>query len=186
MKMNPLSYKSVSECTLCPNLGKDHVPAVGSRTADLMIVGQSPGVSEVQLREPFVGACGDMVDYMLDEAELDRQSVYITNALKCHPPGNRVALAGELSNCWRTWLFQEIRLVDPALILILGADAHKSVLPKGKEFGHLIEHQSKSRIYLSSYHPGWFIRKGASGMEQFIAVGGKIKEILENLSKEIT
>ena len=129
------------------------------------------------MREPFVGPSGEFIDYMLDEIDLDRQSVYITNALKCHPPGNRKAMPGELGNCWREWLFSEITVVNPVVILLLGNDAHMAVLPPEKKFSHLVENKSKKRVYLTSYHPSWFLRRG--DLEGFIAVGHKIRELLD-------
>lgn len=183
MKGNPTDYTSVSRCTLCPNLAQAHVPAEGSLNASLMIIGQSPGANEVTEQRPFVGACGEMVDYMLDEAELTRETVYITNALKCHPPGNRPGLSGELANCWRRWLLPELKLVQPKLVLVLGADAHRSVLPNSVKFGHLVETTGKKSTYLSSYHPGWFLRKGT--MDKFVTeVGGKVRLLLEALDND--
>lgn len=177
---DPTSFESVSRCTMCPNLAQDHVPAEGDPDSSLMIIGQSPGSNEVKAQRPFVGACGEIVDYMLDEAGITRSMAYITNALKCHPPNNRAGLSGELANCWREWLLPELKMVKPKLVLVLGGDAHRAVLPSDVKFGHLVETVGKKSTYLSSYHPGWFLRRGAA--DEFVTdVGSKVKMLLENL-----
>lgn len=175
---NPLELSDVSKCKLCVTLSKDHVPASGNPRAKVMIVGQSPGVIEVQQRKPFVGACGEMLDFMLDQAELQREEVYITNALKCRPPHNRPALDTEIANCRKQWLKGELAAVNPKLVLVLGKDAFMSLkLPE--PFKHLTVCRSSihDRRYLVSYHPSYFLRQGR--MNEFIDVGNKLRRVLD-------
>ena len=163
--MNPLSLESVAKCKQCVALGCDHVPSFGSPVAALMIVGQSPGVQEVKhtpLPEPFVGPVGEMVDWMLDEAGFTREDVYLANALKCHPPGNRPGHPEELENCKKTWLDREIAYVNPKLVLILGKDAWRSCVHPSHEFKDGELATSKKRAYLISFHPGFHIRNGTT------------------------
>jgi DNA polymerase len=155
-----------------------------------MIIGQSPGAVEVTgipekhiSPQPFIGPSGDLLTYMLDEIELTREEVYLANALKCRPVGNRRALPGELQNCWRKWLYEEIKAVEPLLILVLGKDAHSSVMPASRQFGHLMEHKSKRFTYLDSYHPAWFLRNGRDA--DFVKNTGKrVQDLLEELRNE--
>ena len=178
--MNPCLYKDVSQCKACALLGENHVPSEGNPYAELMIIGQSPGVNEVAKKKPFCGPSGELLDMMLEEAELDRSNVYIANALKCHPPGNRKANEPELVTCKSLWLSKEIKSVDPKVILLLGKDAFESVIP-GKllsKWGHLNTIKSNKRVYLSSYHPSYFLRRG--DLEGFIVkVGRTVREVLD-------
>lgn len=178
---NPLLLSSVQQCKVCPMLGEDHVPSFGSPHADLMIIGQSPGVKEVEKREAFVGPSGDLLQYMLDEAGLTKQEVYIANVLKCHPAGNRPADPAEIKCCKEIWLNNEIKAVDPRIILLLGKDAWRAILPRGRvDFSHMAECKSKKRQYLISYHPGYFLRQ--SKWEGFYqTVGRRVAELMENL-----
>ena len=179
---NPLSLSSLSECTYCATLGQDHVPSTGNPSASVMIIGQSPGAMEVREGKPFVGPSGELVDYMLDEAGLTREEVYIANVVKCRPAGNRPSHPEEKNNCWLNWLKLEIQSVDPQLILLLGKDAQEAVTPASHPFGHLAEISGKKRTYLTSYHPSYFLRKGK--IEEFIKVGHKVEDILEEMEEE--
>lgn len=177
MARNPLELSDVALCHACPTLGDDHVPSVGRANCKLMIVGQSPGAKEVEERQPFVGPCGEMLDYMLDEACLTRDDVYIANALKCRPPGNRPGLESELVTCFKTWLRYEIKVVEAPLVLLLGRDAALTVLPGSSEFKHGLIYQGKTKKFLVSYHPAYFLRRGEE--EAFVKVGETIRKILE-------
>ncbi len=176
--MNPLDINSVSQCTDCPSLGRDHVPSYGSPQADLMIIGQSPGANEVEAEEPFVGQSGALVDLMLTRAELDREEVYIANALKCHPPDNRPGAPDELANCRKKWLKPEISCIHPTALLVLGKDAANALgIPNDKQVhGNVI--RTKKMIYIFSYHPAYFLRKNDT--DSFIQVGDLVKEALSN------
>lgn len=100
----------------------------GNHAARLMLIGEAPGVQEDEEGFPFVGRSGRLLDQLLAAAGLDRQGdVYICNVVKCRPPGNRRPTTVELAAC-RPWLEQQIALVDPALIVLLGATALEGVL----------------------------------------------------------
>lgn len=183
MDIKATDLTDLSKCKKCPLLGKDHVPAIGNEFATLMIIGQSPGELEVLERKPFVGPSGELLNFMLDEAGLTREEVYITNLLKCRPPQNRKGYKDEHTNCFGKWLFNEIKLVNPGLILLLGKDAHTIVLPKRMEFRHLAINESKNRSYLSSYHPSYFLRIGR--VDKFVEVGGFVKNIVDRLDNKV-
>lgn len=176
--MNPLDIKSVEQCTLCPLLGRDHVPSFGNPQADLMIIGQSPGFYEVQRdpREPFVGESGALLDLMLGQADLTREEVYLANAIKCRPPDNRPTNSEESENCFSTWLKHEIVSIHPKLVLVLGKAATKAIKMQDYwQHGNVVK--KKHTTIIISYHPAWFIRKGDE--DGFVQVGSLVKEQLE-------
>jgi DNA polymerase len=110
--------------------------------ADLMIVGEAPGVEEDAKGMPFVGAAGQKLDVLLQEAGLDRQSAYITNVVKCRPtteregrlPTNRAPVPSEIAACW-DYLDSQITLVRPRVIVALGATAVARLLGPGAQIG---------------------------------------------------
>lgn len=113
---------------------------------------------------------------MLSSAELVREEVYVTNALKCHPPGNRPPMPTELARCKKSWLFPELRAVKPALVLVLGKDAFTTLGLPEKQWGHLNLVQGKTK-FLVAYHPSYFLRQ--NNALEFVKVGVRVKEILD-------
>lgn len=119
----------IGECRRCP-LGETRtclVFGVGHPHAGLMFVGEAPGRNEDLRGEPFVGAAGKLLDELLASIGLERSQVYIANILKCRPPGNRDPLAEEIGTC-TPFLAEQIRLVDPVVIVTLGNFATRYVL----------------------------------------------------------
>ncbi|APE96396.1 uracil-DNA glycosylase [Halodesulfurarchaeum formicicum] len=112
----------VTDCKRCADLVESRsqiVNGVGPGDADLLFVGEAPGEQEDIEGEPFVGRSGEILDSVLAEYGLDRETVRITNAVKCRPPENRDPTATELANC-RPHLEREVAGVDPAVIVTLG------------------------------------------------------------------
>jgi DNA polymerase len=119
-----------------------------------MIVGEAPGQMEDQQGEPFVGAAGKLLDQLLRGIGLSRADVFITNILKCRPPGNRDPQPAEAEAC-SPYLEMQLKLIKPEVVLILGRHALARLLP---------EHASISRVhgrvipkdgvsYIPIYHP---------------------------------
>ena len=147
---------AVHQCRRCP-LGHSRtkaVPGVGPQTARIMIVGEAPGQNEDQQGEPFVGAAGKLLDQLLKGIGLSRADVFITNILKCRPPGNRDPLPAEVQAC-SPYLDQQQKLIQPEVVLLLGRHALGRLLPG---------HDSISRLhgkvivkdgvtYIPIYHP---------------------------------
>lgn len=175
-----LDVDKVKQCTACITLGADHVPASGNPTADIMLIGQSPGVREVEEGLPFVGPSGELLDFMLDEAGFTRDQVYITNALKCHPPGNRSGNPEELELCFGLWLRKELKFVNPSIVVLIGKDAWRSVTKEKIPFGHCNVTEGSKRTFLTLYHPSYFLRRGDA--ETFVESGKKLKELYANRS----
>ena len=111
----------VRKCQLCSlaDTRKNSVPGFGKPDADIMLIGEGPGHHEDEQGLPFVGASGRLLDDLLASIELKREDVYITNVVKCRPPGNRDPQSEEIDAC-RLYLDGQIELIDPRVIVTLG------------------------------------------------------------------
>lgn len=136
------------------------VPGVGDREADWLFVGEGPGAEEDARGEPFVGQAGKLLDAMLASLGLARgHKVYIANAVKCRPPGNRTPEADEIATC-HPYLDRQIELIRPRIIVALGRPAAQTLL--GGEIkiaaarGRLF--QRKGVPVVVTYHPAYLLR----------------------------
>ncbi len=131
----------------------------GCATADLMLVGEGPGAEEDRQGRPFVGAAGQLLDKILEAAEIARREVYITNVVKCRPPGNRLPARDEVEACL-PHLWQQISLIRPKLIVCLGSLATQALVdPKARISqvrGTWFERES-IRI-MPTFHPAALLR----------------------------
>jgi len=111
----------VRTCHLCllADTRKNAVPGAGNPDADIMLIGEGPGHHENEQGIPFVGAAGKLLDELLAGIDMKREDVFITNVLKCRPPGNRDPKPEEIDAC-RAYLDGQIELIDPRLIVTLG------------------------------------------------------------------
>jgi len=107
------------------------VPGEGDINADIMFIGEGPGENEDKQGRPFVGAAGKFLEEMLSMIGKKREEVFITNVLKCRPPGNRDPLPEEVEACW-PWLLEQIKIIKPKLIVLLGRHAMERFLPNQK------------------------------------------------------
>ncbi len=146
--------QSVTICTKC-DLYKTRtcaVPGQGSKS-DIMFVGEAPGRNEDAQGVPFVGAAGKRLDEALANAGIQRDSIYITNVVKCRPPNNRVPNTTERDMC-SAYLNDEIAIVEPKIICILGNTAFGSILG-GSEItkyrGKIVK--SREQLYFLTIHP---------------------------------
>jgi len=114
------------KCDLCKTR-TNAVPGKGNFQSDVIFVGEAPGKNEDQNGEPFIGVAGKKLSVALDEAGISRDDVYITNVVKCRPPNNRVPTTNERDTC-KEYLKQEIAIIKPKLICILGNTAFNSIL----------------------------------------------------------
>jgi uracil-DNA glycosylase family 4 len=109
-------------CVRCSDLAatrKTVVFGAGNADADLMFVGEAPGATEDEQGLPFVGRAGKLLDQLLEEIGLTRGDVFVTNVLKCRPPGNRDPLPIEIENC-QEYLLRQVELIQPTVICTLG------------------------------------------------------------------
>ncbi|MCW8890574.1 MAG: uracil-DNA glycosylase [Sedimenticola sp.] len=151
----------VAACTKCElhQSRTQTVFGVGHQTADLMIIGEAPGVEEDRKGEPFVGRAGQLLTAMLRAIGLQRDQVYIANILKCRPPGNRDPRAEESLQC-AAYLQRQIALVNPKVILAVGAVAARNLLQSDEAVGRLRgqTHHIKGIPVVVSYHPAYLLR----------------------------
>ena len=141
---------------------------VGHAAAQWMLVGEAPGAQEDMQGEPFVGQAGRLLDNMLAAVGLTRtgstpQSVYIANVLKCRPPGNRDPAPEEVEQC-RPFLYRQIELVQPKIVLVMGRFAAQSLLQTDASIAslrgraHRIEVAGRSVAVVVTYHPAYLLR----------------------------
>lgn len=147
------------QCGLC-EARKQAVLGVGDRDADWLFVGEGPGAEEDQRGEPFVGQAGKLLDSMLAAIGLRRgEDVYIANAVKCRPPGNRTPTPEETASCW-PYLERQIELIRPRLIVALGRPAAQTLLRTevkiGAARGKCFDYRGIPVIV--SYHPAYLLR----------------------------
>ena len=120
----------ISRCTAC-NLSKNRtqtVPGDGNPKSEVMFVGEAPGFNEDQQGIPFVGRAGSLLNELLNSIELNRESVYITNLVKCRPPDNRDPSKQEIDAC-RKFLKMQISQINPKIIVTLGRHAFSYFFP---------------------------------------------------------
>lgn len=158
--------RSVADCRACGlcEQRQQAVPGVGDEQADWLFIGEGPGAEEDARGEPFVGQAGKLLDAMLAAVDLRRdEDVYIANAVKCRPPGNRTPEAAEMAAC-APYLKRQIALLQPRVIVLLGRAAVHAVL--GEE-GSLASLRGKQHEYRAgesaipvvvTYHPAYLLR----------------------------
>jgi DNA polymerase len=148
-----IQIRSCVQCPLHASRTKA-VPGEGSPSARVMLIGEAPGRDEDQRGQPFVGAAGRFLDQMLAGSGVDRSDLFITNTVKCRPENNRTPRKREIDTCTSLYLFEQIELINPALIMLLGSVATKKLLgvtSVNEVRGRVIEHNN--RKYLAGYHP---------------------------------
>ena len=142
-------------CTRCKlhHHRKNAVPGVGSPNARVMFIGEGPGFHENEQGLPFVGAAGKFLDELLNDAGLTREGVFITNVVKCRPPGNRDPEADELNAC-KTYLERQIAAINPDVIVTLGRVSMGYFIDQGKISAiHGRNYWSHGRMVVPMYHP---------------------------------
>jgi DNA polymerase len=153
---------AVKSCTRCPlhQSRTQGVFGVGNRTARWMIVGEAPGADEDRQGEPFVGRAGQLLNSMLKAIGLKREEVFIANILKSRPPNNRDPKPEEVQACI-PYLFRQIELVDPTLILCVGRIAAQTLLDTSVTIGKLrgqVHRLASGRPMIVTYHPAYLLR----------------------------
>lgn len=176
------------ECGLCETR-HNVVFGVGRPNSRVLFIGEGPGENEDLQGEPFVGRGGKLLDLMLDAIGLSRdKNIYIANMVKCRPPKNRDPEDGEVQAC-KPWLWEQIRLLDPKLIVCLGRVAAQRFISPA--FKVTVEHgQWKplgDRLVMGTYHPAALLRnpnQKPDAMEDFFALEAKIKELCPEVYEE--
>lgn len=158
----PALKSCVAECTACGlhKTRNNTVFGVGDERADWLIVGEGPGADEDALGEPFVGQAGKLLDNMLAAIRIKRgANVYITNIVKCRPPGNRNPQPAEAGAC-SPYLKRQIELIQPRLIIALGKVAAVNLLGRDASIASLrgVVHDCRGIPLIVTYHPAYLLR----------------------------
>lgn len=173
----------VRVCTRCPlsESRTNAVPGEGKYTSKVMIIGEAPGREEDESGRPFVGATGRYLDKVLEGTGLDRRDFFITNTAKCRPPKNRTPRAIEVGTCTANYLFEQIELINPRLVMLLGGVAARAVLGLksiGEARGRVVVRDG--RRFVVGYHPAVrFYREdlGAKVAEDFALLKRELKKL---------
>lgn len=177
----------LGDCRRCGLCAERHtiVFGVGAEQAVLMVVGDGPGHDEDLGGEPFVGPAGQMLDRMLlNVLGLSRAQVYLTNVVKCRPPGNRNPRPDELAAC-QPFLERQILAVQPRVILVLGAVALRALTGAGqgllKQRGHWLTWRNIE--VLPTFHPDHLLRNPDEKKRAFEDLK-KLKTRLDEIGRE--
>lgn len=165
------------------------VPGEGPAEAEIMFIGEGPGQKEDELGRPFVGAAGKFLDEMLASINLKREDVYIANVVKCRPPQNRDPLPEETAACW-PWLLEQIKTIQPKLIVTLGRHSMERFLPGQKisqVHGRALRREIDDigrQVFYTLYHPAAALYNG--GMREVLIKDFKrIPKIIEKIKSEV-
>jgi DNA polymerase len=171
-------------CTRC-RLAETRTQVVfgsGNPDADLLFIGEAPGLHEDEQGVPFVGAAGQLLTRMLEGIGLARDQVYIANILKCRPPGNRDPLPDEIEAC-TPWLVETMSAIQPRLIVTLGNFATKFVLQTQTGITRMrgSVYDWHGRAVVPTFHPAAVLRSGGDKSRQF----GELREDFELIRRTL-
>jgi uracil-DNA glycosylase len=173
---------TAQKCQKCPlsTSRKNVVFGEGSPTADLMFIGEGPGLDEDQQGRPFVGKAGELLTKMITAMQFERKQVYIANIIKCRPPKNRNPLPEEAAACI-PYLKRQIELIQPKVIVILGAVPLKHLLNKVGITRLRGQWDSYNGIkVMPTFHPAYLLRDPKakavtwSDLQQVMKLFGKV------------
>ncbi|MBZ2176053.1 uracil-DNA glycosylase [Schnuerera sp. xch1] len=153
-----LMVRNCRRCSLAENRTKA-VFGEGNPNAKIMFVGEGPGFNEDKMGRPFVGRAGQLLDKMMESIELKRQDIYITNIVKCRPSNNRNPHESESKTCIE-YLRWQVKIIDPTIIVCLGAVAAKNIIDKNFKITHRrgIWYDKGKFSIIATYHPAALLR----------------------------
>jgi len=155
--------EEIKDCQNCGlSSSRTHVVfGEGNPEAEIMFVGEAPGINEDQQNRPFVGVAGKLLTELLDSIGLKREDVFIANVIKCRPPDNRNPLAEEIEACI-PYLWKQIEMIRPRVICTLGNFAAQTIL--GKKIGIMKlrgqHYQVKNFLVFPMLHPAAALHQG--------------------------
>jgi uracil-DNA glycosylase family 4 len=174
-----------STCTRCRlSQGRTQVVfGVGDPDADVMFIGEGPGYYEDKQGEPFVGAAGQLLTRLLGEIGIRREDAYITNVVRCRPPGNRDPLPDEIEAC-RPYLSGTLDLVRPRVVVTLGNFATRVILDRPLSISRVRGQRFEvgGRTVIPTFHPAAVLHGGGESGAQMAAIRSDfltIKALLE-------
>jgi uracil-DNA glycosylase family 4 len=172
--------KEVASCTKCQlyHSRKKAVPGEGPAQAEIMFIGEGPGFHENEQGRPFVGAAGQFLDQLLEQAGVTRAEVWIGNVVKCRPPGNRDPLPEELSAC-DEYLERQIEAINPSIIVTLGRFSMGKFMP-GAKISQVHGEMRKvgDRYVIAMFHPAAALHQAAL-KPAILADFAKLPELLK-------
>jgi len=184
----------VAICVKCPHLASSRtqtVFGVGNPNAEVMFIGEAPGVDEDLRGEPFFGRAGQLLTKIIETMGFPRDEVYIANILKCRPDmppgafGNRPPTAREMETCL-PYLIEQIEIIEPQILVALGATAVEGLLkirePVGKMRGRW--HSYNDIPLMITYHPSYLLRNQSPSEKR--KVWEDMLQILERLDRPIS
>lgn len=172
-----------SKCNRC-RLHENRTKIVfgeGNPQTDLIFVGEGPGSNEDRLGRPFVGKAGHLLDKMLKAIDLTRDEIYITNIVKCRPPGNRNPQESEIEKCL-PYLRWQVKIIKPKIIVSLGSISAKVLINEDikitKDRGRIF---TKGKIkFIPTLHPAYLLRNPNAkkdSWEDFKLISKTLKEL---------
>lgn len=177
-----LLQTEASACIKCPlHEGRTNVVfGEGSPDADLMVIGEGPGQHEDEQGRPFVGRSGQLLSTLLERVGLDRSQVYISNVVKCRPPGNRDPRPAEIDAC-KGYLIEQLTLIDPAVVVTLGNFSTKLLLKTEVGITRMRGQAYPwwGRYVVPTFHPAAALRNGARVVEEMVTDLQLAVEIIE-------
>jgi uracil-DNA glycosylase len=168
---------------------KNAVAGEGPADAEIVFIGEGPGFHENEQGRPFVGAAGKFLEDLLRSINLTRSDVFITNIVKCRPPGNRDPLPEEINTCTSLYLERQIQVINPKVVVTLGRYSLERYLPKVKISSvHGQAFKVKGRLVVPMYHPAAALHQGSlrsvlerdfARLPELISKSGEVPEILK-------
>jgi uracil-DNA glycosylase len=179
--------RQIVACTKCElhRSRKNAVPGEGPVHAEIMLIGEGPGAREDEQGRPFVGPSGKFLDQLLEQAGVTRADVWITNVVKCRPPGNRDPLPDEVETCTSNYLQHQIRIVNPSIIVTLGRFS-MNLFFKGAKITQIHGQMRKveDRFVIAMYHPAAALHQMAL-KPAILADFAKLPELLKEARTEL-
>ncbi len=179
--------RQIVVCTKCElhRSRKNAVPGEGPTHAEIMFIGEGPGAREDEQGRPFVGASGKFLDQLLEQAGVTRADVWITNVVKCRPPGNRDPLPNEVEICTSNYLQHQIKIVNPSIIVTLGRFS-MSLFFKGAKITQIHGQMRKveDHFVIAMYHPAAALHQ-LSLRSTIMADFAKLPELLKEARAQL-
>jgi len=158
-------YKDCIMCRLCQRRTQV-VIGEGNPKSPLMIVGEGPGADEDLQGRPFVGKAGQLLNRILQAAEIPREEIYITNIVKCRPPGNRTPTDDEMNTCI-VILREQFKIIRPKIIVTLGSAPTRALIDPHARItrvrGRWVE--KKGVRFMPTFHPAYLLRNPSAKRE---------------------
>lgn len=177
-------HQRYARCSRCPlHRGRTRIVlGEGNPASPLMFVGEGPGADEDRQGRPFVGRAGQLLSRMLEAAEIPRAEIFITNIVKCQPPGNRTPQDEEMATCI-TILREQFVAIRPKLIVTLGSAPTRALIDPAARItrvrGQWVER--KGVRMMPTFHPAYLLRNPEAKREAWIdfqAIRDAYREVL--------